>query len=203
MIKVFYGDDRIKAQQEIRRILGENYEIIDATDLQPTDLPSIFLGASLFEPEKRHILICDLTANKQVYDELPKYLNTPHDIVIHETKLDKRSATYKALKDKITFTEFKLPETTDFLQVFDIYKTAKRDGKKAIEILGKIKQNEDPIQFTGLLVSQAVKDFTANPTGKRERNILKALAKLDLDMKSTKYDPWLLVESFLLRLSTL
>ena len=114
MIKVFYGDDRVKAQQEIRRILGEDYEIIDATDLQPTDLPSIFLGASLFAPEKRHILIRDLTANKQVYDELPKYLNTPHDIVIHETKLDKRSATYKALKDKITFTEFKLPETTDF-----------------------------------------------------------------------------------------
>lgn len=203
MIKVFYGDDRVKAQQEIKRFLGDNYEIIDATDLQPTDLPSIFLGASLFEPTKRHILIRDLTANKPAYDELPKYLNTPHDIVIHESKLDKRSATYKELKDKLEFKEFKLPETTDFRQVFDVYKTAKTDGKKALQILERLKPSEDPIQFTGLLASQAIKDFANNPTGKRERRILKALAKLDLDMKSTKIDPWLLVESFLLRLHSL
>lgn len=204
MIKIFYGDDRIKAQQEIKRAFkGDNYEIIDATDLTPSDLPTIFYGASLFEPEARRILLRDFTANKSIYDELPKYLDTPHDIILLETKLDKRSAAYKSLKDQIIITEFKLPDTTDFRQVFDIYKTAKRDGKKALEILAKIKPTEDPIKFTGLLVSQAVKDFAARPTGTRERNILKALAHADLNMKSTKIDPWLIVESFLLELSSL
>ena len=203
MIKIFYGDDRVKAQQEIKRTLGNNYEVIDATDLTPSDLPSIFLGASLFDPDKRHILIRDLTANKTAYEELPKYLNTTHDIIIFESKLDKRSTTYKALKDKLEFKEFSLPDNTDFRQVFEIYKIAKTDGKKALQILEKIKPSEDPMQLTGLLVSQAIKDFSANPTGKRERSILKALSKLDLDMKSTKIDPWLLVESFLLRLSSL
>lgn len=203
MIKVFYGDNRVKAQQEIKRTLGDNYEIIDATDLTPNDLPSIFLGTSLFEPDKRHILIRDFTANKTAYGELPKYLNTPHDIIIFESKLDKRSTTYKGLKDKLEFKEFKLPDNTDFRQVFEIYRTAKTDGKKALQILEKIKLSEDPVQFTGLLVSQAIKDFATRPTGTKEKRILKTLSKLDLDMKSTKIDPWLLVESFLLRLSSL
>ena len=201
MIKVFYGDDRVKAKQEIKRLLGDDYEVLDGPEITTNDLPSIFLGASLFA-EKRRILIRDFTANKSVYDELSKYLDTPHEIILLETKLDKRTATFKELKDKIEFREFKLPENTDFRIVFDIYKTAKYDGKKAVQLLENIKPSEDPIKFTGLLVSQAIKDFTANPTG-QQKKLLKELARVDLEMKSSKVDPWLLVESFLLRMKTL
>lgn len=77
MIKVFYGDDRVKAKQEIKRLLGDDYEVLDGPEITANDLPSIFLGASLFA-EKRRILIRDFTANKSVYDELPTYLDTPH-----------------------------------------------------------------------------------------------------------------------------
>ncbi len=199
MIKVFYGDDRIRAKQEITNTLGSDYEVLDGVDIDINALPSIFLGASLFA-EKRKILIRDFTANKLIFGELEKYLNTPHDIILFETKLDKRSATFKALKDKLEFREFKLPENTDFRIVFDIYRTAKQDGKKAIKMLEKIKPNEDPIQFTGLLVSQAIKDYVAHP-GTKEKQALKELAKTDLQMKTTKVEPWLLVESFLLRLA--
>ena len=199
MIRVFYGDDRLKAKQEIGRLLGADYEVLDSADLSINDLPSIFYGTSLFTAN-RHILIHDFTANKLAYDELPKYLDTPHEVILFETKFDKRTTAYKALKDQIEFREFKLPETTDFRIVFDIYKTAKHDGKKAIQMLESIKPNEDPIKFTGLLVSQALKDFAANPTRK---GTLKELALTDLAMKSSKVDPWLLVESFLLRLKTL
>ena len=86
--------------------------------------------------------------------------------------------------------------------VFDIYRIAKRDGKKAIEMLEKIKQDEDPIRFTGLLVSQALKDYAKNP-GTKEKRVLKELSKLDLNLKTTSYSPWLLVSSFLLRVSSL
>ena len=199
MIRVFYGDDRVKAKQEISRLFGEDYEVLDGADLNENDLPSIFHGASLFAAN-RHILIRDFTANKSVYDELPKYLDTTHDIILFETKLDKRTTTYKDLKDQIEFREFKLPEATDFRTIFDIYKTAKYDGKKAIQMLENIKPNEDPVKFTGLLVSQALKDFAASPT---KKGILKELARMDLAMKSSKIDPWLLVESFLLRLEAI
>ena len=201
MIKVFYGDDRVRAQQEIKRLLGNDYETLEGESIVPTDLPSIFYGASLFTPD-RHILIRDFTANKLVYDQLINYLNTPHTIILFETKLDKRTTTYKDLKDKIEFREFKLPPDPNQILIFNIYRTAKTNGPSAIKMLENIKPTEDPIKFTGLLVSQAIKDFSSHQ-GIKERHVLKALSKLDLEMKSTKIDPWLLVESFLLSLSTI
>ena len=69
MIKFFYGEDRVRAKQAIEKFLGDtNYEIIEGADLTPADLPSIFLGNSLFA-DTRSILIRDLTANKPVYEK--------------------------------------------------------------------------------------------------------------------------------------
>ena len=201
MIKVFYGDDRVRAEKEIKRLLGKDYEIIDSEPLTPADLPNIFYGTSLFSAE-RHILLRDFTTNKAVFEQLPNYLVTPHTIVLFETKLDKRSTTYKDLKDKLEFTEFKLPPDPNLNLVFNIFSTAKTNGPRAIQMLSRLKPTEDPIKFTGLLVSQAIKDFSMKQ-GTKERRVLKALSKLDLQMKSTKIDPWLLVESFLLNLSTI
>ena len=200
MIKVFYGDNRVKANQDIKKILGVDYEVIEGSDINPNDLPSVFLGASLFNPT-RHILIRDFSANKLAYEQLPKFINTPHDVILLETKLDKRSTIYKELKDKIEFREYKLPEDPNLKLVFDIYRVAKTDGPRAIKMLSNIKPTEDPIKFTGLLVSQALRDFT-NRQGIKEKKTLQNLAHLDLAMKSKKIDPWLLVESFLLELST-
>ena len=201
MIKVFYGDDRIRAKQAIQDFLGDSYEILEGADIEPNDLANIFMGASLFSPT-RSILIRDFTSNKTAFSELPNFLNTPHQIVIFESKLDKRSATYKELKDKIEFKEFALPPNPNFKLVFDIYKIAKKDGPKSLSLLAKIKQDEDPIMFFGLLASQALKDFSAHQ-GIKEKQVLKELAKIDIQMKTTKFDPWLLVETFLLRLSSL
>ncbi len=201
MIKVFYGDDRVRAKQEIDKFLGKDYEVIEGAGLTEQDLPSIFKGASLFA-EKRSILIRDLSTNKSAYDFLPEYLDTPHNIVIFELKLDKRSTTYKELKDKIEFREFALPQDKNFSLVFDIYKTAKKDGKKAVEQLKSIEQDQDPMMFFGLLVSQAIKDFAANQ-GTKQKRALKELSRIDILMKTTSSQPWLLVESFLLQVSLL
>lgn len=202
MIKVFYGDDRVRAKAEITKFLGtKDYEIIEGADLTPADLPSIFLGNSLFT-DTRAILIRDFTANRPVYEKLPEYLNTPHQIAILDAKIDKRSATYKSLKDQIEFQEFTLPKNPNLNLVFDIYRTAKHDGEKAVKMLEKIQYEEDPIMFCGLLISQALKDFNQKQ-GTKEKRVLKELSKLDLDLKSTSLQPWLLVQSFLLRLSSL
>ena len=201
MIRIFYGNDRVKAQQEIKRLLGDSYEVIDGSDIALSDLPNIFLGTSLFN-DRRQILIRDFTTNKPIFEELEKYLNTPHNIILFETKLDKKSVVYKKIKDQLEIKEFTLPEDPNLRLVFSIYRTAKTDGLRAIKLLEPIKPNEDPIKFTGLLISQAIKDYAAHQ-GTKEKRILKALSKLDLNMKSTKIDPWLLVESFLISLQTI
>ena len=201
MIKIFYGDDRVTAKAKIAEILGTNYEVVDGAEINPDDMPSLFLGASLFA-DTRNILIRDLSTNKASFEKLPEYLNTPHNIIIFELSLDKRSATYKNLKDKIDIKEFKLKETTDFSMVFDIYRTAKTDGKKAVAMLEKIKMDEDPMMFFGLLVSQAIKDY-ARKQGSKEKRALKELSRIDILLKTTSSQPWLLIESFLLQVSLL
>ncbi len=200
MLKIFYGEDRIRAKNEIERILGNDYEVIEGPELDPTDLPNIFLGTSLLSDERK-ILIRDLSENRSAFEKLPDYLSTPHKTIIFETKLDKRSATYKLLKDKIEIKEFPARPDPNANLVFGIYNTAKRNGKKAIEDLEKIKPNQDPMMFFGLLVSQALRDFQQNQ-GTKEKKALKELSKLDLDLKSSKLPSWLLIESFLLRLSS-
>lgn len=198
-MKIFYGENRQKANEEIKKHLGENYEIIDGIDLELNDLPNIFFGASLFG-EQRKILIRDLSANKPVFEKLPEYLNSSHDIILFETKLDKRSVVYKDIKGKIEIKEFPAPKDPNLSLVFNIYDTAKTNGKKAIENLEKIKLNQDPIMFFGLMVSQAIKDYQKNQ-GTKEKKALKELSKLDIELKSSKLSSWLLIESFLLQVS--
>ncbi|MBQ9181006.1 hypothetical protein IJ135_02860 [Candidatus Saccharibacteria bacterium] len=198
MLKLFYGDDRVRAMQEVTKLLGQDHEVIDGADITLSDLPSIFLGTSLLS-SSRKILIRDFTENRPAAAELGKYLQTPHDIILLESKLDKRGNFYKENKDNLEIREFKLPEA-NFGAVFDIYRTAKRDGARAIKMLKDIEPTEEPAMFVGVMVSQALKDFAAHP-GVRERRALKELSVIDIQMKSSGVEPWLLIEGFLLRLS--
>lgn len=201
MLKIITGDDRVRAQQEIKHLLGDNYEVIEGVDLVPADLPSIFQGTTLFA-DTRHVLIRDLSANKSVFDKLPSYLSTPHDIVIFESKLDKRSATYKTIQSQVEVLEFKLPAAHNQFYSFDICRTAKHDGKKAVKMLKEIEPTTDPNLFFGALVSVALKDYDQHQ-GSKEKTLLKELSSLDLQIKSTAIDPWLLIEGFLLRIQKL
>ena len=201
MIKIFHGEDRQRAKQDIVKFLGPDYEILEGANITPADLPSIFLGHSLFS-DSRSILIHDLSENKDAFSKLKDYLNTPHQIALFETKIDKRSATYKELSKLVEIKEYKAAQDPNAGLVFDIYRIAKKDGKKAIEMLEKIKPTQDPMMFLGLLISQAVKDYGAKQ-GTKEKSALRALSKLDVDLKTTSFQPWLLIESFLLQVSSL
>ena len=201
MIKVFTGDDRVKAKQEVVRFLGQEYEVFDGPDLLEDDLLNIFLGSSLLMSQ-RSVLIRDLSKNKPLFDKLLNYLDTSHKIVVLETKIDKRSAVYKALKEKNLLQDFPLSQNTDYKKAIGIFPTAKRDGRKAIAMLEEIKTQEDPIMFFGLLVSSALKDYDRNQ-GIKEKRILKLLSQLDLKIKSSSLDPWLIIESFLVQVSHL
>lgn len=202
MISVFYGENRVAAMKEVRKILGEDCESLEGENLEINDLPNLCLGQSLFA-EKRRILIRDGLKKVEVAEAMVKYLNSPHEIIFLETKVDKRASWYKELKDKIKFREFAMPVDVNAKKIFDIYNVAKRDGARAAEMYREIEETTAPMALVGLLAGQAIRDYEARP-GAKEKRVLRELSKLDMDLKGkTTLSPSLLVQSFLLRMSSL
>ena len=87
-------------------------------------------------------------------------------------------------------------------KVFSIYDAALVDGKQAVKLLEEIESEQDPYMFFGLLVSQAIKKFEWRQ-GMKEKRVLQELSKVDMQMKTTAVEPWLLIKSFLLRVKTI
>ena len=203
MIKVFYGEDRVKARKMVDKLFDGEYEVIEAENLTTNDMASVFQGVSLFG-ESRKILIKDLSANKECWDMVPNFVaDCAHDVILLESKLDKRSVTYKGLsKDKkVEFKEFALAEDPNSKLVFDIFDAAMRGDKNVIKMCEKIEQTNDPYMFMGLMVSQAIKKLQYNNS--KAVKALKILAQADVDMKSTGIEPWKLIKMALLKISCL
>ena len=204
MIQVFSGSDRAKIDTEVKKFLGKDYEVFDSENLKPEDIINIFVGTSLFA-DKRKILIKDLaelnSESIDIYEEVSKYVDTPHDIVIWETKPTQKKSYKDFVKSpKVEVKKIDLAPKIDMQKVFDIFDVAMQDGKRAIKMLDEVQGEEDPYMFFGLLASQAIKRFEWRQ-GIREKRILKELSKLDMQMKSTTVEPWLLIKAFLLQLS--
>lgn len=200
MLRVFYGENRLAAEKVVKQTLGENYEVYEGETLGLTDLPSIFQGASLFETERRRILLKNLAENAAVWEKIAEYLDTEHDVVVWELKLDKRSAGYKRLKEAgVELREFAALKKPELNVVFNVLDAALRDGAKAVKIVEQIELEQDPYMFFGLLVTQMLKKFDNTEGGAKERRLLKELAKTDLEMKSSAIEPWMLIKAFLLR----
>lgn len=214
MIKVFYGDDRERARREIVRWLGtRDYELVEGAELAEDDLVSLFMGASLLAGGERKILIRDFL-NNDVAEKLVDYLETPHRVAILEAKLDKRRVGYKALKGKVEMQEF-AARAVDRGKIFEVYRVAKRDGARAVEMLRELEATEEPKAMIGALASQAMKDYAmsesvgarrsygaAEGSDTHERRVLRELAKVDMKVSSAQR-PWLYIEGFLVRMKGL
>ena len=220
MIRIFTGDDRVKIQQEIKRILGNNYEIFDGENLQISDIYNICQGNSLFD-ETRKILIKDLTPAKSSEDEsgasekedpyavFAEFLDTKHEIMIWESNIPNRKA-YKDFIKKVEVKKFQ-KEEFDKWASFRIFDLAYTDGKKAVAELerlinkvetgGEVKML-DPYLMAGAFSSSALKKFEQSPTVKNKK-VLKELSKLDMQMKSSTIQPWTLIKMFLLKVEKL
>ena len=210
MIYLIDGDDRKKAEQTARDFLGNNIEVIDADALEKNDLVSIFQGTTLFE-ETRHILIKDLSLKKDLFLELPKFIKTEHQVVILEQKIDKRNAIYKELLDaarsnpeKVKIENFKLPEQVDTFLVFRAFDVALTDGKRAVKLIREAEEENSPYATIGAWTKKAVDLFVTKGGTEREKKIIKRLAEIDMLLKQTSFskDPWILLESFLIELSS-
>ena len=206
-IRIFTGSDRVKIGEVIKRELGEDYEIFEGQSLDSGSLPSLFFGATLFSENTRNILIKDLGENRELFDELAdkveQFIKTEANVIVWESKLDKRLASVKTLvKAGVEIREFKVVEKIDTNAVFNIFDIALRDGARAVKELEKIESSQDPYMFFGLMVSQALKKFEWRTNGIKEKRVLKELSRIDIQMKTTAVEPWLLIKSFLLRLTS-
>ena len=210
MIYLIDGDDRKKAEQAARDFLGNTIEVIDADTLEKNDLVSIFQGTTLFE-ETRHILIKDLSLKKDLFLELPKFIETEYQVVILEQKIDKRNAIYKELLDaaksnpeKVKVENFKLPEQVDTFLVFRAFDIALTDGKRAVKLIREAEEENSPYATIGAGTKKAVDLFVAKGGTEREKKIIKRLAEIDMLLKQTSFskDPWILLENFLIELSS-
>lgn len=203
MLRVFVGDDRVSAEMALKRLIGGNYEVFEGENLSVGDLPSIFRGTSLFETGKRRILLKNLSENAAVWEKIAEYAGTEHEVVVWELKIDKRSVGYKNLKTAgVEIQEFALKAKPEAKMVFGVLDMALRDGRRAVAQVEQIELEQDPYMFFGLLVTQALKKFEQRG-GVREKRLLKELAKLDMEMKTTGLEPWMLIKAFLLRAKSL
>ena len=201
MLSVYWGDGRVEAEKAVKLTLGVDYEVFEGENLTVADLPSIFRGTSLFGTKRRQILLKELGENQGIWEKIPDYLETEHDVVIWESKIDKRSATYKAMvATGVKMQEFAAKANPDAKLVFNVLDLALRNGPQAVKTVERIELEQDPYLFFGLLVTQATKKLEYQ-AGNREKRLLKELAKLDMQMKTTSVEPWLLLKSFLLRIS--
>lgn len=203
MLRVFVGEDRVSAETALKRLIGDNYEVFEGENLGVGDLPSIFQGVSLFETGKRRILLKNLSENAAVWEKIAEYAGTGHEVVVWELKIDKRSVGYKNLKTAgVETQEFALKAKPEAKMVFGVLDMALRDGRRAVAQVEQIELEQDPYMFFGLLVTQALKKFEQRG-GVREKRLLKELAKLDMEMKTTGLEPWMLIKAFLLRAKSL
>ena len=117
MIQLLFGDNdyaRTQAERRIRVAFAEQHgdqsvAIIDGIDAKPADLPQLLQGQSLFADSKL-IVLREASANKQLWEGLGDFLDSAGDVdlVLVETKPDKRTRTFKWLQAHAELHEAKL-----------------------------------------------------------------------------------------------
>lgn len=111
MITWLVGDNSFEVRQALRAIEGDfsgTPERFDGTELSIAQIPDLLMGVSLFASQ-RLVIITDITLNASVWEKLPDWLERVSDdihLVLIDTKPDKRTTGYKALKKAANLREF-------------------------------------------------------------------------------------------------
>ena len=83
-------------------------EVVDVSEWEPRRVFDCFAALPFLSP-KRMVIMRGLSANKAASEQIEKLLQAASDsteIIIVESKIDKRSVLYKTLKKSTTFSEF-------------------------------------------------------------------------------------------------
>ncbi|MEI7539375.1 MAG: DNA polymerase III subunit delta [Candidatus Saccharibacteria bacterium] len=111
MITLLVGDNSFETERALAEIKGNfvgEAEKIDGNDLNLARLPDILMGVSLFA-EKRLLIVRGLSENKTVWTVFGDWLDRISDdinLILIESKPDKRTTTFKSLRDNAIVREF-------------------------------------------------------------------------------------------------
>lgn len=122
-----------EALREIETVFTGTAERIDGTELTLARLPDLLMGVSLFATE-RLVVISDISQNGTLFEKLPDWLPRINDdihVVFVDTKPDKRTTSYKALKAAAEVHEFPAWSDRDTQKAEQwVGARAKREGVK-------------------------------------------------------------------------
>jgi DNA polymerase III delta subunit len=116
MITLLTGDNSFERQEALQAIVAGfdgAAERVDGAGLELRQLPDLLMGGTLFA-DKRLVVISDLSSNSSLWQKLPNWLPRLSDdvhLVLIEEKPDKRTVSYKALKEVAQLQEY--PAWTD------------------------------------------------------------------------------------------
>ncbi|MDB5179888.1 MAG: polymerase subunit delta [Candidatus Saccharibacteria bacterium] len=111
MITWFTGENTFDIQQAVKAILEKfdgTAERIDGTMIELKNIPDLLMGGTLFA-EKRLVIIKDLSQNSAVWEKLPEWIDRISDdidVVLIDSKPDKRTTGYKEVKKRVVLKEF-------------------------------------------------------------------------------------------------
>lgn len=107
MIYLLYGDNEFEKRAALAALVGD-MEVVrrDGEELTAAEVCEVVMGQSLFAAEQV-VVITDASQNVVLWRELPELLGeTATTVVLLETKLDKRTKTYKWLKSHAEVREY-------------------------------------------------------------------------------------------------
>lgn len=111
MITWLVGDNTFEIREAVKALeasFSGTPERFDGHDLTLAQLPDVLMGVSLFATE-RLVVIQDISTNSTLWEKLPDWLPRINDaihVVFTDTKPDKRTTSYKALKAAADLQEF-------------------------------------------------------------------------------------------------
>jgi len=106
------GDNTFEIERELARIVAEfdgAAERLDGAEITLQQLPDLLMGVSLFAT-KRLVIIRNLSENGTIWNALPDWLTrlSPDiQLVLVDSKPDKRTKTYKAIQKLADIREYK------------------------------------------------------------------------------------------------
>lgn len=106
MIYVFFGENEFLKRQKVHEVLGGKVaKYRDGEELSVGDLRELLTGQMLFGGDEP-IVITDLSQNSEVWAVFPEIAKLSSEtVILLETKLDKRTKTYKDLAKNATVQE--------------------------------------------------------------------------------------------------
>lgn len=113
MITVLTGENTFEVQRALDDLVAAfagTPERYDGSELRLEQFPDVLMGATLFSSE-RLVIVKGLADNSAVWPVLPDWLERVSDtvhLVLVEAKLDKRTTTYKRLKEGADLRDFPL-----------------------------------------------------------------------------------------------